>query len=133
MSKYQLILIVSELSARKRLLARFNGDPERIKTLSYQIKIVTAKIKALGQTIITSYHMPDYIGHIFFIIVDGLFKYLGQNDDNILETKTKKQTQEKIMDTLLNKRNAWVIGFCFASFLVVKVLICASGLASSLS
>lgn len=47
MSKHQLILIVSELSARKRLLARFNGDPERIKALADKIKVLTIQIKAL--------------------------------------------------------------------------------------
>lgn len=48
MSKTQLILLQSELSARKRLLKKFNGDSKRIQELDEKIKVLSVQIKALS-------------------------------------------------------------------------------------
>lgn len=48
MSKTQLILLQAELSARKRLLKKFNGDSKRIQELDEKIKVLSVQIKALS-------------------------------------------------------------------------------------
>lgn len=48
MSKTQLILLQSELAARKRLLKKFNGDSNRIKELTEKIHTISVQIKRLS-------------------------------------------------------------------------------------